>query len=246
MAKRLSFGVDSLDQRLGGGLPLAALHEVRSDETRGSGAATGFAAGLLTRLAAIQPKPILWVEEEMASTEAGLPFGGGLVRFGLDPFRLIMIRARRTEDALWVFEEGLRCSGLAAVLLVLRGASSALNLTASRRLALRSAKNGVMGVMLRQASEAEPGAATTRWRVSPRPAAVMDNFHKGIGRPVWRVELERSRLGPVGQIDLEWDHARKRFGDATETVSVAGSAVPFDRPDFAAGSRTELAFRRAS
>lgn len=230
LAKRLSLGIDEVDRRLGGGLPLAALHEIRSDETRGSGAATGFAAALLTRLAAIQTKPILWIEEEMAGVEAGLPFGGGLARFGFDPARLILIRARRSEDALWVFEEGLRCGGLAAALLVLRAAPRALDLTVSRRLALRSAANGVMGLLLRQASTAEPGAATTRWRIAPRPAAMMDGFAEGIGRPAWRAELEKSRLGPVGQFDLEWDHGAKRFAQPAAAVPVTRPAVPFDRP----------------
>jgi protein ImuA len=242
---RLTLGLDELDRRLGGGLPLAALHEVRSDETRGSGAATGFAAALLTRLAEVQAKPILWIEEEMAGVEAGLPFGGGLACFGLDPHRLILIRARKAEDALWVFEEGLRCTGLAAALLVLRASPSALDLTVSRRLALRSAAHGVMGLLLRQASEAEPGAATTRWRVVPQPVAVMDGFAEGIGRPAWRAELEKSRLGPVGTFDLEWDHGAKRFAEPAKADPVARPAVPFDRPRRAAGAGTELALRQA-
>ncbi len=242
---RLAFGVEALDRHLGGGLPLAALHEIRSDETRGSGAATGFATALLTRLAAIQAKPILWIEEEMAGVEAGLPFGGGMARFGLDPHRLILIRARKAEDALWVFEEGLRCTGVAGALLVLRALPRAFDLTVSRRLALRSAAHGVMGLLLRQASEAEPGAATTRWRIMPRPAAMMDSFAEGIGRPAWRAELEKSRLGPVGQFDLEWDHGAKRFAEPEAAISVGRPAVSFDRPRRTAGAGAELALRQA-
>ncbi len=245
MEHRLSFGVEAVDHRLGGGLPLAALHEVRCDETRGTGAATGFAAALLTRLAAVQTKPILWIEEEISTAEAGLPFGGGIARFGLDAGRLILIRARRSEDALWVFEEGLRCAGLAAVLLVLRGSPRALDLTVSRRLALRSAAHGVMGLLLRQASEAEPGAATTRWRIAPQPASVMDGFAEGIGRPAFRAELEKNRLGPTGRFDLEWDHAYKRFAEPAKADSVARPAIPRDRPDRAAELGAGLAFRKA-
>lgn len=245
LAKRLPLGIPELDRRLGGGLPLAALHEIRSDETRGSGVATGFAAALLTRLAEIQAKPILWIEEEMAGVEAGLPFGGGLAGFGLDPRRLILIRARKAEDALWVFEEGLRCTGIAAALLVLRASPRALDLAVSRRLALRAAANGVMGLLLRQASDAEPGAATTRWRITPRPAAVMDSFAEGIGRPAFRAELEKSRLGPVGAFDLEWDHGTKCFAAPSKAVSVARPAVPFDRPRYAVGAGAGLALREA-
>ncbi len=243
--KHLPLGIPDLDRRLGGGLPLAALHEIRAGETRESGALAGFAAALAARLAQLQSKPILWVEEEMALTEAGHPFGVGLAQFGLDPARLIVVRARRPEDALWTLEEGLRCSGLAAVLAVIRSSPRALDLTTSRRLALRSAKHGVMGLLLRQAGAAESGAATTRWRVSPRPAAVMDGFSDGVGRPAWRAELEKNRLGPVGVFDLEWDHARIQFGPSATADPVARPAVPFDRPDRAAGEGQGLALRKA-
>jgi len=242
---RLAFGLEAVDDRLSGGLPLAALHEIRADETRASGALTGFAAALLARLAALTTKPILWVEEEMALGEAGHPFGSGLARFGLDPSRLIVIRARRAEDALWTLEEGLRCTGLAAVLAVIRASPNALDLTASRRLALRAAAHGVMGLLLRQASEAEPGAAATRWRISPQPAAVTDGFAEGIGRPAWRAELEKNRVGPVGRFDLEWDHAGKCFVQSAAADPVARPAVPFDRPDRAAKIRPGLALKAA-
>ena len=51
-----------------------------------------------------------------------------------------------------------------------------LDLTASRRLALRARESGVLGLLLRQAGPAEPGAALTRWLVSPRPAGTLDDF----------------------------------------------------------------------
>src|SRR5690349_19096963 len=62
---RIELGVEAIDHRLGGGLTLAALHELRCDETRGTGALTGFAAGILSRIGALNDKPILWIEEEM-------------------------------------------------------------------------------------------------------------------------------------------------------------------------------------
>lgn len=244
-SNRLSLGVPDLDNQLGGGLPLAALHEIRCNETRETGALTGFAAALLTRLSNQQSKPILWIEEEMALNEAGLPFGGGIAGFGLDPNRLIIIRVRRAEDALWTLEEGLRCNGLGAVLAMIRASPQALDLTTSRRLALRASKHGVMGLLLRQAGTAEPGAATTRWQISARPAGLMHGFTEGVGRPSWRAVLEKSRLGPIGRFDLEWDHAQKRFDEPATTHSVPRPAVPFDRSDRQAGSRTELALKRA-
>jgi protein ImuA len=243
--ERLAFGVPGLDSCLGGGLPIAALHEIRCAETRESGALTGFAVALSTRLAALETRPILWIEEEMGLAEAGLPFGGGLSQFGLDPNRLIVIRARRAEDVLWTFEEGLRCNGLAAVLAVIRASPQHLDLTTSRRLALRAARHRVMGLLLRQAGAAEPGAAMTRWRITPRPAATMDGFAEGIGRPAWRAELEKNRLGPTGLFDLEWDHAGKCFNGLVSADHGSRPAVSFHRPDRPADPRPGLAFKEA-
>lgn len=244
--ERLAFGIDELDLRLGGGLALSALHEIRVETTRGGGAATGFAMALLALIGARDHRPVLWVEEEMALAEAGFPFGPGLAQFGLDPGRLIIVRARRAEEALWAVEEGLRCSGLAATVGVMRGAVHALDLTSSRRLALRARENNVTGLMVRFGSEPEPGAAVTRWLIEPRPSATMDGFAAGVGRPVFRAVIEKNRHGPTGSFDLEWDHERVRFALAGAAGAGAGAAVPFDRPDHPAAAGTVLAPHRRS
>src|SRR5690606_30942316 len=149
--------------------------------------ALGFATALLARLALRDDRPVLCIAEESALREGGHPHGPGLDQFGLAAARLVVVETRRPEEALWVFEEGLRCTGLAAVLCELRGRPRALDLTASRRLALRARESGVTGLLLRQAAAAEPGAARTRWRAAPSPAGTFDGFPEGIGRPAWRL-----------------------------------------------------------
>src|SRR3712207_4047925 len=47
---RVRLGATALDRILGGGLPLATLHEIRAGESRDGGAAAGFASALLARL----------------------------------------------------------------------------------------------------------------------------------------------------------------------------------------------------
>ncbi len=49
----------ALDAAMGGGLPLAALHEIRAGESRDGGAAGGFALALSARLAAAGAPPSL-------------------------------------------------------------------------------------------------------------------------------------------------------------------------------------------
>lgn len=245
--KLLPFGVEGLDCLLGGGLRRNALHEVRAETTRAGSAATGFAAAILARLTVGDDRPLLWVMEEAAVREGGHPHGPGLDRFGLDPGRLIVVVTRRPEETLWVFEEGLRCAGLAGVLGEIRGHPRVLDLTASRRLALRARDGGVMGILLRQAAAAEPGAAATRWLVEPRPAGTLDDFAAGIGRPAWRLHLERNRAGATGRFDLEWDHDARSFALAplaTPALSRPGAALPVDRPDLARTAGTVVAYRR--
>jgi protein ImuA len=236
----LPLAVPRLDGLLAGGLRRDALHEIRSCLSRDSGAATGFAAAILARLAEVDGKPILWIVEAASADEAGILYGRGLERLGVDPKRLIVVRVRKPIEALWVAEEGLACRGLAAVLAEIKGAPRLLDLTATRRLALR-ARSGVMGILLRQGSESEPSAATTRWRVEPLPASTIDGYAAGIGRPAWRLILERNRRGTTGAIDVEWDHARRSFtaiaaagmaaaAPAGTAHSLAGAAVPVDRP----------------
>ena len=223
---------------LAGGLRRNALHEIRSVLSRDSGAATGFAAAVLARLAAVDHKPILWIMERTAAAEAGTLYGVGLERLGLDPQRLIIVSVQKPLDVLWVAEEGLACRGLAAVLAEIRGAPRQLDLTATRRLALR-ARSGVMGLLLRQSDVTEPSAASTRWRAEPLPATSLDGYAAGIGRPAWRLVLERNRRGTTGAIDVEWDHDRQSLaaiatdGDrlfAAPAHPLPVPALPFDRP----------------
>ena len=231
----LPLGIPHLDRLLAGGLRRDALHEIRSTLSRDNGAATGFAVAVLATLAATDPRPVLWIAEGASADEAGVPYGRGLAVLGLDPRRLIVVHVRRPLDALWVAEEGLACRGLSAVLAEIKGAPRLLDLTATRRLALR-ARTGVMGILLRQANETEPSAATTRWRAEPLPAPAIDGYVAGIGRPAWRLVLERNRRGVAGAIDVEWDHGRRSLaaiaaGAATGTaISFPVPAVSGDRP----------------
>ncbi len=243
-ASVLPFAIPGLDRMLAGGLRRNALHEIRGSLARDAAAATGFAAAILARLTRQDDRPILWVAEAAAAREAGLPYGAGLDRFGLDSRRLIVVQVRRPGDALWVCEEGLSCRGLSAVLTEVRGESRPLDLTASRRLALRARDGGVMGLLLRQSDRPQPGAATTRWLVAPRPATTLDDYPAGIGDPAWRLTLERNRLGATGAFDVEWDHGRCRFipvADASPSHSLPVAAVPADRPHLARDRGTLVA-----
>jgi protein ImuA len=240
---RLAFGIAGLDRRLGGGLLRSGLHEFRSAQTRGSVAMAGFAAAVCAGLGGAGA--ILWIMRSGEERETGGLYGPGLAALGLDPARLVIVRARRVQEALWAFEEGLRCRGLAAVIGEIADHPKALDLTASRRLAVRAREEGVTGLLLRPGSEPDASAALTRWLVAPAVSAGEEGFADHLGPAAWRLELERNRFGPLGRFDVEWDHGQRRFIPlARKAVPVAGPALSPHRPAAAAPLRSGEALRR--
>jgi len=179
------------------GLPCGAVHEVAGSAL--DGAATGFCSVLLARLAA-DGRSVLWVcpQDDL--------YGPGLVRFGLAAERLILVRAHRPAEILWVIEEALRCRGLAAVL----GEVDALSLAAARRLQLAARKSGVTALLLRHGAKAPVTTAVTRWHVATAPGPKQEaNL-----APRWRVDLVRCRgllhgeEGYVSRWHVAWEADR--------------------------------------
>jgi protein ImuA len=179
-AGALPFGLAAIDSHLPEhGLALAALHEVGGgggDAALGACAAL-FVAGILARLRG----SVLWCAQGPDI------FGPGLACAGLPPDRVLYAEAKDEKTILLVMEEGLRHSGLSAVV----GEVPRLPMTASRRLVLAAEKSGVMAIALRRHSgqDAAPNAARTRWRISPYPSAPLPV--PGIGRARWQVDLTR-------------------------------------------------------
>ena len=171
-------------------------------------------------------------------------YGPGLAAHGLDPARLVLVRARRDDEILWAVEEGLRAglapgtaSGPGSGLVAVVGEIGQLPMVACRRLQLAAERSGVTALLLRRwrnAAEAmaereRPSAALTRWRVAALSGAEIAG-EPGIGRPRWRVELLRVRGGMPDAWDVE-------VADATGHVCL--SAELADRPAAPAWHHTE-------
>jgi protein ImuA len=217
----LPFGVAAIDRVLpGGGLARGALHEILGmggDEEDGAVAAA-FAAGILGRLTRTGDSTVLWC----------LPrpdlYGLGLAAHGLDPARLVLVRAPRDAEILWAMEEGLRAPGVTAVV----GEVGTLAAVASRRLQLAAERSGITAFLLRRwrdggqaaRERALPNAAVTRWRIAAQPSQPLPG-EPGVGRPRWRVELLRCRGGEPACWEMEGV-------DATGHVSLAAALA--DRP----------------
>ena len=225
----LPFGVDAIDRVLpGGGLALGALHEIRGagGDEEDAAAAAGFAAGIAGRIAESASGAVLWGLKQRDL------YGPGLAAHGLDPRRIILVRALRDDDLLWVLEEGLRSPGIDAVV----GEIGGLPMVAGRRLQLAAERSGSAALMLRRwrggaeaaAERARPSAAVTRWRVASMPSA--PDGEPGIGRPRWRVELLRCRGAEPAAWTMPADLGPVNFGEADASNPVRLSAGLADRP----------------
>jgi len=228
----LPFGTAAIDRVLpGGGLARGALHEILgSDGDEEDGAVTAaFAAGILGRLGPHpNPPPLAGKGSGGGIVLWCLPrpdlYGPGLAAHGLDPARLVLVRAPRDSEILWAMEEGLCAPGIAAVV----GEVGTLVAVASRRLQLAAERSGITAFLLRrwrdggQAARERnlPNAAVTRWRITALPSQPLPG-EPGVGCPRWRVELLRCRGGEPACWEVE-------EADATGHVSLAAALA--DRP----------------
>ena len=150
---------------------------------------TGF---LLAQVAA--DKPLLWVQERMAILESGR-----VHPLGLPSQNLIHVETRDARDALWAMEEGLRCSGLSAVIGEIWGDPKVLDFTATRRLAVASERSGTPCWLVRLGGTANLSGARMRWRLASAPSLLNDLDPKAPGLPAWDAELFRARGMPPGR-----------------------------------------------
>ena len=238
-AGRIELGVSSLDETLNGGLARAALHEVYAAEVADLAAATGFALGLALRAGVAEEKaaerPVLWVRQDFVDAEAGRLHAPGLSELGLDPSRLLLVRARDGEGVLRAGAEAARCPALGAVLIEPWGEPRLFDLTASRRLALAAEGSGVPVLLLRVAAAQAPSAARTRWQVRALASRALEA--NAPGSPAFAVRLLRQRGGAAErEWRVEWDRDRRSFAERSlfdrsdRLVLRTDHAAPLSRP----------------
>ncbi len=238
------FGQDYFErllQNLGPG----SLSEIVPACPRDVGAAAGFTCALALRAAAARPRAgVVWIAEDMAEREIGLPYGKGLEAQGLDPARLVFVKTRGPSETLWAMEEALK-SRAVAIIAESWIAPRAYDLTASRRLLLTARRGGGLGLLLLlRASGAAArltSAAPLRFEVAALPPPILSPPGRGAplpGPPGWRLRIAKARAGlfGLGEVDpLAWrdvlfDSDKAMFRHAFSERLPAFAA---DRPDFA-------------
>ncbi len=189
---------------------------------------------------------ILWVRQASQDLETGAPHPAGLSELGLDPARILLLRAPDARSVLQAGLEGARCPAFGAVIMELWGETRAYDLTASRRLALAAKASSVPLFLLRIAAKPAPSAAETRWLARAAPSRAL--AAQAPGRPAFHLTLLRAQNGQEGARHfLEWNRdARRlesRFSGSGETdcalqpddrqpapLSRLVAPVSFDRP----------------
>ncbi|CAM5195860.1 Protein ImuA OS=Bosea thiooxidans OX=53254 GN=SAMN05660750_03793 PE=4 SV=1 [Bosea thiooxidans] len=236
---RVGFGAAEIDAALSGGLERAALHEIYAAGAADVAAATGFALGLALRAvqgeAAGSERPILWARQDFVDAETGRLHAPGLNELGLDPARLLLVRARDAEGVLRAGAEGARCPALGAVLIEPWGEPRAFDLTASRRLSLAAEGSGVPVLLLRVAAAEAPSAARTRWQVRALASRALEANAPGV--PAFALRLLRQRGGAAErEWRVEWDRDRRTFAERSlfdrsdRLASRTDHAAPLSRP----------------
>lgn len=218
-AGRFDLGHPSADACLGG-LNRRALHEVQAASGADLVSADGFALGLAARAAG--DGFIAWVVQTMTTAETGLPYGEGLADWGLEPGRMLFVRTRDATGLLAAGEDALKSGALGAVVMSVWAAPKALNLTATRRLALAARESGTAAILVRSGAVDQAGASETRWTITSAPSRALEAGAPG--RPVLTVRLDKNRTGAnPGQWMMEWRNDECGF---TDLAAVSGDLVP--------------------
>ena len=222
-------GHGPLDVALGGGLACGRLHELFAASADDAASAAGFAAMLALR--AMPPgRALLWLRTDSAERRSGHFHAHGLAELGGDPDAVLLGLAPDDVALLRCAADAARCAGLGVVVAECWGRPRALDLTASRRLALAAEKSGVTLLLLRIDAEATPSAADTRWRVAAAPSQALEA--NAPGPAALEVELLRRRAGPAGlRWRVEWDRDQRIFRRIREpALSGAVVSLPSNRP----------------
>lgn len=198
-----------------GPVPLvcSSVHEFRVQDYRDAPSAAGLMLSLVGKAMVENNQTLIWISRASEAFHEGVPYGSGFAVYGINFERCIFVHAKDIKSALWAAEEAVRFGAIA--ILEFWQSDSMLDLTVTRRLQLGAEQSGARLFLLRYARDGSPSSARTRWRVRPTASAIDHLDSKGVGRPRWNVELEKSRDGGRGQWVLEWDDANKQLIEIT-------------------------------
>lgn len=177
--------------------PTGAVHEMIIGSLEERAASIGFLLGVVRQLLS-RDKPLIWV-----SRLSGL-YPSVLQAFGISLDQFWGVQPKSEAALFWSTEESLRYGKDAIVVADLPH----LNFKQSRRFQLAVEQSGATGFLLQEARTGmQTTACITRWRVRSIPSEPIEQL-PGVGRPAWRVSLEKVRNGRPGTWDFYWQGNR--------------------------------------
>ncbi len=163
-------------------------------------AAAGFALMAASRLGAGEGGPILWIAEEFALLESGVPHAPGLGLHGVGWGDFVLMRLPRRADVFLALEEAIRARAFAAIVCEPAGLAESDARMFARRLAPAARASGARAILLRPpAGPRAPFVAPTpmRFEVAARPAPRPAAGRRPLpGFAAWRVRW----TGPPGSL----------------------------------------------
>lgn len=218
----LSFGEPSIDQRLQGRLPCAALHEIFSAKAEDIASSSAFALMLMLRLGEAD-RPTVWIAEEKVRIRSGRLYPPGLVAIGGNPDAMVLVETANAKDALRAGADAIRSGAAGAVILSVHGNAPLIDLTATRRLMLAASQAGVLALLLRFDATPVASAAYSRWQIASAPSRSL--AANAPGHTAFDVALTRHRGGVAPfSMRLEWNHETRTFHEAPLSGGLYASA----------------------
>lgn len=184
-------------EQAGGDFPVLAggmLQEVFTDDRRNGAALLGFALAQASGLLNTRRRAVVYLQLAQDAQTLGMPYGPGLLSFGLDPDALVLVRPATMAELLWAVEEAIACRAVAAVVADIAKPSRLLDFTASRRLSMRAASTGGSIFLLRYGQQRQASAAHLRWRLMPAASGRQRHDERAPGPLRWSAQLERGTL----------------------------------------------------
>jgi protein ImuA len=216
-------GHDGLDAALGGGLLRGRVHEIHAAEAEDGSAAAGFAVAVALGMAGTKGD-VLMLRSRRAAAANGILQAAGWTDLGGAPARALFGVLADVPILLRAAVDAMRARSVAVVIVELWGETSALDLTAHRRLALAAEKSAVPLLLVRTAAALTPSTAQTRWQVAAAPSQPLPGRAPGL--PAFAANLLRQRGGRADLAWLlEWDRDQRIFREP-RAAPLSGAVVP--------------------
>lgn len=176
----------------------ASVHLLSAEADAAASVLSGLVLGLASR--ASRSRPLVWATHPRSRIDGGELYGPGLAALGCDPEGLLLVNAKDSRGVLWTIEEALASGAVSAAVGELPSSCRQLNLTTTRRLAIRSETAGVPVYLLTVGTALPATACRSVWRLSSLPSRTVAAGRSLLGVPAWRATMLKNKWGSCADL----------------------------------------------